>query len=61
MEELIYNIQEKAGISSEQSRLAVEAVKEFVVSKFPMMEGMVENLFNAEWKADDGTEDDGIA
>ncbi len=45
MEELIQKITEKAGITPEQARQAIESVKEYVKEKFPMMAGAVDNLF----------------
>jgi hypothetical protein len=48
MDELITMISQKAGISAEQAHKAIEAVKDFVKEKFPMMAGAVDNLFVAE-------------
>lgn len=45
MQELVSLIREKSGISEEQAILAVEAVKEFVKEKFPMLAGAVDKLF----------------
>jgi len=45
MTELIQHLQAKAGISAEQAEKALLAVKEYVTSKFPMLEGAVENMF----------------
>ena len=47
MQELIKKITETAGISNEQAVKAVDAVKEFVIEKFPMLAGAVENMFGA--------------
>jgi hypothetical protein len=47
MQELIKKITETAGISDEQAVKAVDAVKEFVIEKFPMLAGAVENMFGA--------------
>jgi hypothetical protein len=44
MQELITRLTEKAGISAEQATKAIDAVKEFVKEKFPMMSGAVDNL-----------------
>jgi hypothetical protein len=44
MQELINRVTEKAGISKEQATQAVEAIKDFVKEKFPMMAGAVDNL-----------------
>lgn len=45
MQELINRLTEKAGISAEQADKAIDAIKEFVKEKFPMMAGAVDNLF----------------
>ena len=45
MEELVNKISHSAGISAEQSLKALEAVKDYVKEKFPMMAGAVDKLF----------------
>ena len=45
MEELVNKIMANAGISAEQSMKALEAVKDYVKDKFPMMAGAVDKLF----------------
>jgi nucleoid DNA-binding protein len=45
MQELIDKIKAEAGINDEQALKAIEAVKQYVVEKFPMLEGAVGNLF----------------
>ena len=45
MQELVNQLKEKVGISEEQAVKAVEAVKDFVKEKFPMMAGAVDKLF----------------
>ena len=45
MQELIDHLKEKVGLTSEQATNAIEAVKDFVKQKFPMLEGAVENMF----------------
>ena len=57
MEDLIKEITEKAGITELQAQQALEAVKTYVVDKFPMMAGAVEGLFNSQG---DSNEDDGL-
>ena len=47
MEELINKIKEKAGLSDEQAQHTVEAIREYVIEKFPMLEGMVDKLLGA--------------
>jgi hypothetical protein len=44
MQELVNQLKEKVGITEEQAVKAVEAVKDFVKEKFPMMAGAVDNL-----------------
>ena len=44
MEELIEQLQQKAGLSREQAEKAIQTIKEYVVDKFPMMEGMISKL-----------------
>jgi len=45
MQELIDQLKEKAGITEEQAIKSIEAVKDFVKEKFPMMAGAVDKLF----------------
>jgi hypothetical protein len=45
MQELITRLTEKAGITAEQATKSIDAIKEFVKEKFPMMAGAVDNLF----------------
>ena len=45
MEELVNKIMTNAGITAEQSRKALESVKDYVKEKFPMMAGAVDKLF----------------
>jgi nucleoid DNA-binding protein len=45
MQELIDKLKAEAGLTDEQAKKAVEAVKSFVVEKFPMLEGAVSNIF----------------
>lgn len=46
MQELIQRLQEKTGITDEQAQKVIEAVKEFVKEKFPMLEGAVDSIFS---------------
>ncbi len=48
MQELINRLTEKAGVTTEQASKSIEAIKEFVKEKFPMMAGAVDNLFAAQ-------------
>ena len=45
MQELINRLIEKANITEEQAKHAVNTIKDFVKEKFPMLEGAVENMF----------------
>ena len=45
MQELIEKLKAEAGLTEEQAKKAIEAVKNFVVEKFPMLEGAVSSLF----------------
>lgn len=45
MHELINRLTEKAGITAEQAQHSIEAIKDYVKEKFPMMAGAVDNLF----------------
>ena len=46
MEELIEQLKTKAGLTEEQAIKAVETIKDFVIEKFPMMSGAVDQLFD---------------
>jgi hypothetical protein len=45
MQELIDKLKTEAGLTDEQAKQAIETIKNFVVEKFPMLEGAVGNLF----------------
>ena len=45
MEELIAKLKTEAKLTDEQAKKAIEVIKNFVVEKFPMLEGAVGNLF----------------
>ena len=47
MNELVEKLKSEAGLTDEQAKKALETIKVFVVEKFPMLEGAVENLFGA--------------
>ena len=57
MQELINHLKEKAGLSEEQAIKSIEAVKDFVKEKFPMMAGAVDNLLGQNLMA--SAKDDG--
>jgi len=45
MEELIEKLKADAGLTDDQAKKAIETIKNYVVEKFPMLEGAVGNLF----------------
>ena len=47
MQELVEKLKTEAGLTEEQAKKAIEAIKNYVVEKFPMMEGAVNNLFGS--------------
>jgi hypothetical protein len=45
MQELIDKLKTEAGLTDEQAQKAIATIKSFVVEKFPMLEGAVNNVF----------------
>jgi hypothetical protein len=45
MQELINKLKTEAGLTDDQAKKAIEAIKNFVVEKYPMLEGAVNNVF----------------
>lgn len=45
MQELIEKLKTEAGLTDEQAKQAIVTIKNYVVEKFPMLEGAVGNLF----------------
>jgi hypothetical protein len=45
MQELIEKLKAEAGLTDDQAKKAIAAIKNYVVEKFPMLEGAVGNLF----------------
>lgn len=45
MQELIDKLKAEAGLSDEQAKQAIATIKNYVVEKFPMLEGAVNNVF----------------
>ncbi|MEI8059169.1 MAG: hypothetical protein WCG67_03335 [Ferruginibacter sp.] len=45
MQELINSLVEKAGINEDQALKSIEAIKDFIKEKFPMLGGAVDNMF----------------
>jgi hypothetical protein len=45
MQELIDKLKAEAGLDDDQAKKAIAAIKNFVIEKFPMLEGAVGSLF----------------
>lgn len=45
MQELIDRLKSEAGLTEEQAQKVIETIKNFVVEKYPMLEGAVKNIF----------------
>lgn len=45
MQELIKKLKAEAGLTDVQAKKAIESIKKFIVEKFPMLEGAVNNVF----------------
>ena len=45
MQELVEKLKAEVGLTEEQAKQAIETIKNFVIEKFPMLEGAVGNLF----------------
>ena len=45
MQELIDKLKAEAGLTDEQATKALAAIKNYIVEKYPMLEGMVGNFF----------------
>ncbi len=45
MNELLEKLKAEANLTEEQAQKAIETMKNYVVEKFPMLEGAVGNLF----------------
>ena len=45
MQELIDKLKAEAGLTDEQAKQAIATIKNFVVDKFPMLEGAVSSMF----------------
>lgn len=48
MQELIEKLKAEAGLTEEQAKHAIATIKNFVVEKFPMLEGAVNSVFGGE-------------
>lgn len=45
MQELIQKLETEVGITPDQAQKAIETIKNYVIEKFPMLEGAVGNIF----------------
>ena len=45
MKELIERLKSEAGLTEEQAKKVIQTMKKFVVEKYPMLEGAVNNVF----------------
>ena len=43
--ELVEQLKSKAGLNDEQAQKVLETIKNFVVEKYPMLSGAVNNMF----------------
>ncbi len=48
MQELIQKLETEAGLTPEQAQQAIETIKNYVIEKFPMLEGAVGNIFGGQ-------------
>jgi len=48
MQELIDRLKTEAGITDEQAKKVLAALKSYITEKYPMLEGMVGNFFGGE-------------
>jgi hypothetical protein len=48
LQELIDRLKKEAGLTEEQAKKAISSIKNYVVEKFPMLEGAVDNVFGTE-------------
>lgn len=47
MQELIDKLKAEAGLTDEQAKQVIATIKNFVIEKFPMLEGAVNNVFGS--------------
>ena len=48
MQELIDKLKTEAGLTDDQARQAIATIKSYVVEKFPMLKGAVNNVFGGD-------------
>lgn len=56
MNELIERLKTQAGLTEDQATKSLEAIKDFVKEKFPMLGGAVDNIFKSEGGGNDPME-----
>lgn len=44
MEELVGKLVEEAGVTPEQAQKTLEVIKDYIIEKFPMLGGAVDNI-----------------
>ena len=47
MQELIDKLKADAGLTEEQAKKVIATIKNYVIEKYPMLEGAVNNVFGA--------------
>jgi hypothetical protein len=45
MQDLIEKLKTEAGLTDEQAKKSLETIRAYIVEKFPMLEGAIDNLF----------------
>lgn len=60
MDELIQRLQKDHGLTPQQSKGVLNTIKDFIVEKFPMMGGAIDNFFPAESAEHDNTDTDKV-
>jgi hypothetical protein len=45
VEELVQKLKSQAGLSDEQAQKTLDTIKQFVVEKYPMLQGAVNSIF----------------
>jgi hypothetical protein len=48
MNELLDRLKSEAGLTEDQAKKALETIKKYVIEKFPMLEGAVNNVFGGQ-------------
>ncbi len=56
MQELIDNLISKVGLTPDQADKTIETIKDYIIQKFPMLEGAVNNMFESKVNEKDDSE-----